>query len=89
VVSESGLWQLVLHGAGEFSDRLRYWLVDEVIPAVMRDGYYQASDVDAMVNELREKITALELGLDRPGVHAYGDFVLGDLIGTDIPEENA
>jgi prophage antirepressor-like protein len=80
VLSYSGLLQLVLRaGNNDFSNRLRWWITDEVIPGIMRDGYYRASDVDEMVTELRERVSQLEQLVDL----GFGDMTLGDLAGWD------
>jgi prophage antirepressor-like protein len=99
VLSLSGVLRVVLANpdGSDFSDRLADWITEEVLPAIMHDGYYLSSDVDEMVTELRQRfsqameITQQEISeLREQNAHlrrlvgGYGDTTLSDMIGKDL-----
>jgi hypothetical protein len=63
----------VLRGTSDFAIQVQEWVVDDVIPGVMRDGYYRRSDIDEMFDRLL-----------RRGGYGEDGPTLGDLIGTDL-----
>jgi len=70
VLSFSGLLRLVLRGTSDFSVRVQEWVVDDVIPDVLRNGYYRRPEIDEMFETLLRR--------------GFGDTTLGDLIGFDL-----
>jgi prophage antirepressor-like protein len=46
IVSESGLYALILTSNKPAAKRFRKWVTSEVLPAIRRDGYYGIADAD-------------------------------------------
>jgi anti-repressor protein len=44
-VTEAGIYDMALHASTETARDFRYWIIDEVLPAIRRDGAYVAPDI--------------------------------------------
>lgn len=80
VLAIPALIHAFMTGNSDFSRRMRLWVYREVIPGILRDGYYRAADVDAMVTELRGEVEHLRRLIEA----GFGDMTLGDLAGDAL-----
>ncbi len=79
VLAIPALIHAFMTGNSDFGRRMRLWVYREVIPGILRDGYYRASEVDEMVTELRAQVDHLTRLIEG----GFGDMTLGDLAGWD------
>ena len=79
VLAIPALIHAFMTGQSDFSRRMRLWVYREVIPGILRDGYYRASEVDEMVTELRAQVDHLTRLVEG----GFGNMTLGDLAGWD------
>lgn len=79
VLAIPALIHAFMTGNSDFGRRMRLWVYREVIPGILRDGYYRASEVDEMVTELRAQVDHLTRLIEG----GFGGMTLGDLAGWD------
>ena len=75
VLSDSGLYEVLMLTRSPLGASLRHWLSRKVMPAVFRDGYYRISDRDEELQTLRREVDLLKR------IVGFGSATLGDLVG--------
>lgn len=73
VISESGLYALILRSRKPLAKKFRRWVTDEVLPTIRKTGSYGVSSGQPALAEYEEKIAGLEAGY-RAGLKAVGDM---------------
>jgi prophage antirepressor-like protein len=81
LISESGLYMLMMKGQGKRDRLLQYWLADEVIPAIRRHGEYELPAEHPVYAVLQETSDMLKVYRDLTWELAeHSDLTLGDLV---------
>lgn len=79
LISESGLWSLVLYSRLPFAKELQHWITSEVLPSIMRNGYYVNPAVSSPAFEdftRREKVDILLKLLNATNVPALKNQII-------------
>lgn len=79
LISESGLYMLMMKGRSQRDRLLQYWLADEVIPAIRKYGQYNLP-TEHPIYAVLEEVSA-ELKVYRDIVWNRTELTLGDLAG--------
>jgi prophage antirepressor-like protein len=90
VLTESGLYHLILVSRKPEAKSFRRWITSEIMPAIRRQGYYQVAGIDPLIGRIHQgqqlALQAKQLQLRADELRAQADALL-DFDGSATVQE--